>query len=632
MNIQNNITFQPLGRRTSLASGLTLLDAAHICGVDITSICGGIGVCDSCRVQLISGDLSPISVEEQAIFSPDEISSGFRLACQAIPLSDVVVEVPSSSLTTPQRLQIEGEENQFEIDPMISTLLLQLTPPQLDDLSSDLSRLSTQIESKLGKEKNSIEYPLLAQLSDKLRSANWRITVAMRNSTVVDIFPLSDSPSASPFILGLAVDIGTTKLAAYLVDLSTGNTLAKTGTMNPQIAFGEDVIARIAYTNSHPSINDIPNHFVSGRKWLQMKIVEAINTMIAEMVTECIQSGISITTDHILDAVIVGNTAMHHLFAGLPVSQLGVSPYVASVSEPLELLARDIGLNINPGASIYLPPNIAGYVGADHVAMLVASVFKRQNHPKIDTSVQNIIALDIGTNTEISLIYPQGHLCCSCASGPAFEGAHISFGMRAASGAIERVQIRDGEIHLKTINDSPPVGICGSGILDAISELRLSDVVNSRGAILRNHPSVKLKDGQNVFILAPGEKTGHGKDIVISRKDITEIQLAKGAIRTGIDILLSKGGLHSSSIDSFIVAGAFGTYIDIQSAVNIGMFPKIPFERFSQIGNAAGMGAREMLLSRAKRNLAVEISQKIKYIELSDNKDFSSFFSQAIYL
>ncbi len=631
MNIQNNITFQPLGRRTALDAGLSLLDAAHICGVDITSICGGIGICDSCRVRLIDGVLSPMSIEEQAIFSPNEIDGGFRLACQAIPLSDVVIEVPSSSLTTPQRLQIEGEEKKFEIDPNVTILDLELNPPHLNDLSSDFTRFSNQIKSDLGINKISVEYPLLTQLSDKLRSGNWHIKVAMRKHFVIDVFPSLDSSSSSSLIFGLAVDIGTTKLAAYLVNLTTGNTLAKTGAMNPQIAFGEDVIARIAYTNTHPSVNDTQNHSISGRKWLQMKIVDAINAMVDEMIAECNQAGISITNHQILDAVIVGNTAMHHLFAGLPVSQLGVSPYVASVSDPLEMPARDIGLNINPGASIYLPPNIAGYVGADHVAMLVASVFNRQNNFEDISSTKNIIALDIGTNTEISLIYPQGHLSCSCASGPAFEGAHISFGMRAASGAIERVQIKDGIIHLKTINDALPVGICGSGILDAISEFHSANVIDHRGAILPNHQSVIQKDKQKIIVLAPTENTGIGKDIVISRKDITEIQLAKGAIRTGIDILLSKADLQASAIDSFIVAGAFGTYIDINSAVNIGMFPKIPLERFSQIGNAAGAGAREMLLSKSKRNLAVEIAKKIKYVELSDHKDFSSFFSQAIY-
>ncbi len=632
MKIQNNIILQPLGRRTSLPSGLTLLDAAHACGVDIISICGGVGACDSCRVRLVDGTLSPISLEEQVLFSSDEIINGYRLACQSIPLSDVVIEVPPASLTTPQRLQVEGQEVQFEIDPIITTFDLHFPPPQINDLTSDLSRFSNGITSALGLRQITFDHFLLTQLSDLLRENDWHTKVAMRNSSVIAVFPPthpSDIPS--PF-LGLAVDIGTTKLASYIVDLSSGKTLVKTGAMNPQIAFGEDVISRIAYTNTHPSVNDNFNRVVSGRKWLQIKVVDALNTMIDEMIAQCNQSGINISSNHILDAVIVGNTAMHHLFSGLPVSQLGASPYVAAVSEPLELFARDIGLNINPGASIYLPSNIAGYVGADHVAMLLASVFHKQNHDRIESISQNIIALDIGTNTEISLIYPQGHLCCSCASGPAFEGAHILFGMRAASGAIERVQISDGKIRLKTINDSPPVGICGSGILDAISEMRSSNIVNHRGAILPKHPSVITKDGQNVFILAPGESTGHGKDIIVTRKDITEIQLAKGAIRTGIDILLTEAGLQPSSIDLFIVAGAFGTYIDIQSAIRIGMFPEIPIQRFTQIGNAAGTGAREMLLSKSKRNLAVDVAHKIKYVELSNHKAFSTLFSQSIFL
>lgn len=629
MKIQNLIIFQPLGRRISFPSDMSILDAAHACGVDITSICGGIGVCDSCRVRLISGALSDLSLEEQSIFTKKEIDNGFRLACQAYPLSDVVIEVPPESITTPQRLQVEGKDSLIEIDPIITIFDMQLSPPQLDDLTSDLSRFSNGISQFLGNREINFDYDLLTKLSEILRQNNWQVKVAMRNTRAFAVFPPSTNSSS---LIGLAVDIGTTKLAAYLVDLSSGNTLAKTGAMNPQIAFGEDVISRIAYTNIHSDIPDASNGSHSGRKLLQLKVVEAINNMIAEMISEFNQSGVSFSTDQIIDAVIVGNTAMHHIFAGLPVSQLGTSPYVPSVSEPLELLARDIGLNINPGASIYLPPNIAGYVGADHVAMLMASIFELQNQVIDKSNKQNIIALDIGTNTEISLIHAGGHLCCSCASGPAFEGAHILFGMRAAAGAIERVRISNDIIRFKTINDTAPVGICGSGILDAVSEMRAANILDHRGAIMPGHTSVKQLNAHNAFILVPGENTGHGKDIIITRKDITEIQLAKGAIRTGIDILLAEAGLQASEIDAFIIAGAFGTYIDIHAAVSIGMFPEIPMHCYTQIGNAAGTGARQLLLSRSKRNQAAKIAQKIKYVELSDHKSFSEIFSQSIFL
>jgi len=627
MNVSNNITFQPLGRRTSLPSGSSLLDAARSCGIDIVSICGGIGACNSCRIRLVSGTLSPPTLEEQTAFTPDEILQGYRLACQSFPQSDVIIDIPSESLTTPQRLQIEGQLFQFDIDPLFNILDIVITPPDINDLTSDLSRVKNQISSHTKINSVEIEYRDLVPILETLRENNWHVIMAMRNSRAITAFPPVENLSTF-YTLGLAVDIGTTKLATYLVDLNSGKTLAKAGDMNPQIAFGEDVISRIAYTNTHTVVHDNSGAVISGRKFLQLMVVNAINDLIDNMIVECNNSGIPVSNNHIIDAVVVGNTAMHHLFAGLPVAQLGVSPYVAAVSEALEIPSHDIGLNINPAASIFMPPNVAGYVGADHIAMLLASVFN-SNH---GNNSKNIIALDIGTNTEISLITPHDHLCCSCASGPAFEGAHILFGMRAANGAVERVQIIDNTVRIKTINDAPPVGICGSGILDAISEMRASNIIDSRGVFSLTHPLVRFANGQNEFILMRSDKTGHGKDIVITRKDITEIQLAKGAIRTGIDILLKEAGLHSESIDLFIVAGAFGTYIDIQAALRIGMFPDIPKQRFIQVGNAAGAGARQMLLSKSKRAFSSDIAKQIRYIELSNHKYFSSRFSQTIFL
>jgi len=396
---------------------------------------------------------------------------------------------------------------------------------------------------------------------------------------------------------GLAVDIGTTKLAAYLVDLGTGATVARAGAMNPQIAFGEDVISRIAYVGREPG----------GAKKLQSVLMETLNNLLVGMCDEA-----HISPASVLDAVLVGNTAMHHLFAGLPVEQLGHAPFAPATTEALAIAAKELGLNLGSGGNIYLPPVIAGYVGADHVSMLLATdVWK---------SVGNVIALDIGTNTEISLVANGKVTCCSCASGPAFEGAHIHEGMRAAPGAIERARWSDGKILWQTIENCPPVGICGSGILDVVAALL-------EGGLIKSNGSLKTISGSG-YVLVPAEQTGLGRALIVTRKDINEIQLAKSAIRAAVEILLQEAGLRSSDLDSFIVAGAFGTYLDLRSAVRNGMFPALPPEKFRQVGNAAGVGAKQMLISVDKRQEAEQLASQISYVELTALPAFTTLFME----
>ena len=412
-------------------------------------------------------------------------------------------------------------------------------------------------------------------------------------------------------LFGLAVDIGTTKLAAYLVDLATGHTIAKTGEMNPQIGYGEDVISRIGYCAEH----------ADGRIVLQARLVETLNTLVTQL---CHEAGAM--QPQIVDAVVVGNTAMHHLFAGLPVDQLAHAPYVAAVSDPLDLRASDLGLVLAPGANVHLPANIAGFVGADHVAMALATGAWEETD-------RCIVALDIGTNTEVTLTKGGRIWCCSCASGPAFEGAHIQDGMRAAPGAIERVQISEDEKpHLKTIDDQPPIGICGSGILDAVSELLRAGIINGKGAFREDAPGVSAEEGVYRYTLATTETTGHGRAVVVNRKDINEVQLAKAAIRTGVDVLLHEAGASCDEIEEFIIAGAFGTYLDVESSVNIGMFPALPMERFHQVGNAAGAGARQMLVSASRRYAAAALACKVTYVELTVHREFTRRFLKALYL
>lgn len=565
--------------------------------MELVAVCGGTGTCATCRVRLMLGELTPVTANEEFELGADELKGGYRLACQARPLSDVRLDIPPESLTTPQRTQVEGREVEIELDPVVQSIEVQLPVPDLFDLRSDVTRL----KAALGDAAVSIEQAALTDLSDRLRQYHWAARIARRSSNVIAVLPRETR------LIGLAADIGTTKLATYLVDLEQGHTIAKLGAMNPQIAYGEDVVSRIAYCNRH----------ADGRMTLQRKLIETLNALIGEMCREA-----NLARDQIVEAVIVGNTAMHHLFAGLPVQQLGTSPYVAAISDALEVRARDVGLEIAPGASIYLPPNIAGFVGADHVAMLLAA--------DIWNTDRTVVALDIGTNTEITVAHRGQLVCCSCASGPAFEGAHITAGMRAAPGAIERVQIGDDELHLHTIGQQPPVGICGSGILDALAEMLKVGLLNSRGILNKDHPRVRVRDNKAEFVLAPAMFSGHGHDVIITRSDVNEIQLAKSAIRVGIDVLLAECGIGVEAIDEFIVAGAFGTYLDLNSAIRIGMFPDLPRARFQQVGNAAGTGARQMLVSTQRRRLAQDLARRDRYIELTTYSDFTRRYVAAL--
>jgi uncharacterized 2Fe-2S/4Fe-4S cluster protein (DUF4445 family) len=525
MNKTFLIDFEPLGRRGDAIPGQTILDAALSAGVGLASVCGGGGTCEGCRIRLASGLLTTPSQVELDVLNGKDLIAGIRLACQAEPLSDCKVEIPPESMTSVQRLQVEGLETHTKIKPLVGT----------------------------------------------------------------------------PGAYGLAVDVGTTKLAAYLIRLETGETVTKTGAMNPQIAYGEDVISRIAYSGREPG----------GARTLQKALVETLNTLIVEMCTEA-----HVPQNSILDAVLVGNTTMHHLLAGLPVEQLGRAPFPPATTRSLTIPASDLELNLGPGAMVHLPPVIAGYVGSDHIAMLMAT--------DIWKSPRNILAMDIGTNTEISLVSKGKIICCSCASGPAFEGAHIREGMRAAPGAIERVRWSEGKFLWQSIGNLPPVGICGSGILDVVAALQDGRIIKPTGVFSTGYGSE--------IVLVTAAATGLDRDLVVTRKDIHEIQLAKSAIRVGVEILLQNAALKTSDLDEFIVAGAFGTYLDLRSAVRTGMFPPLPIERFRQVGNAAGMGAKQMLVSVDKRREAERFARKISYVELTSQVAFTKLFLEQLNL
>jgi uncharacterized 2Fe-2S/4Fe-4S cluster protein (DUF4445 family) len=506
-------------------------------------------------------------------------------------------------MTTTQRVQVEGLEVKVRPEPSVRAYRLKMEAPSLSAPDADADRLLQALTQQYQLNCGKIDINVLRVLSTQLRSWNWEFLAVVRNGELIAVLPW---PSRQ---LGLAIDLGTTKIAGYLVNLSDGRTLAAKGVMNPQISYGEDIISRITSVVQSPD-EGMP---------VQKLAVEAINGLCADLCAEA-----NASTEEIVEAVVVGNTAMHHLFLGLPVRQLALSPFVPAVSRAVDVKAGDLGLHIAPGAYVHLLPNIAGFVGADHVAVLLATEILSAKGP--------IVALDIGTNTEVSLIHNGKITSTSCASGPAFEGGHIKYGMRAATGAIERLRIVDDIIQYQTIDGAPPIGICGSGILDALSQLYLAKTIDEGGRIMDNHPRVRTYKGQREFVLVSKEERGGKPAITITQHDIRELQLAKAAIRSGIQALLEANKCPEDEIKQVIIAGAFGTYIDVNSAVTIGMLPSLPLNRFRQAGNAAGMGAKLALISLAKRAEAQAVASRVKYIELASAPNFEQTFIQASYL
>lgn len=594
------IIFQPLGKRVQAEPGTTILQAAQEAGVALAAVCGGVGVCGECRVRVQRGPVSAPTLLEPDWLEDAEIAAGWRLACQTEIAGDepIVIDVPSESLSVMQRSQVEGEETPLPVAPALRVLDLTAVPPSIADLRGDWERVRG-IDPAAWQ----ISAPVLAELPDLLRAHDWRVRLAAVGNTALHFLP----PGRAP--LGFAVDVGTTGLAAYLVDLETGATLAVAGTTNPQIAYGEDVMARLTLAVRESN----------GRARLQAAIIGGLNELLHQV---CDAAG----TDprDVVDVVAVGNTAMHHLLLGLPVYQLGSAPYVPAVASAISTPTAALGLEVAPGAHLYMPPNLAGFVGADHIAMLLATGVGEM--PGVTLS------LDVGTNTEVSLNAHGTLWTCSTASGPAFEGAHIRDGMRAAEGAIERLIWKDGELAWLTIGGKAPVGLCGSGILDAVAALRRADLLSVTGRMRNDHPRTRVEGRDTWYEIVPAQQSGHGRPIGISRADISEIQLAKGAIRAGIKLLVERAGLEERDIDRVIVAGAFGSYIDVQAALTIGMFPPLPPERFRQVGNAAGIGAKRLLINAEERRRAQALVQRLNYVELTHHPDFADRFSRALVL
>jgi len=597
------VRFEPVGKKGTFDGPISILEAARAIGVGITSLCGGLGSCGRCRVRVQDGPVSEVSPTERKLLSDEELAAGYRLACRTVVQSDVTVYVPALSRPQEQRLQLTGREHKIEPCPPVRKVYLELPRPTLEDTRSDLRRIEDHLWSEHHLRLIKVDRAVLPLIGSVLREGHWRATVTLRGSELIHVEP----GDAREQLFGIAVDLGSTKIAIYLVNLATGETVEARGVMNPQIAYGEDVVSRLSYAHEH----------ADGARQLQEVVVEAIDQSIASLCTDH-----ALSPSDILELSLVGNTAMHHLFLVLPTEQLARSPFVPIAVRALEVKARDLGLHIAPGGYVYLPPGVAGFVGSDHVAMLLASRLHLRDGIHL--------GIDIGTNTEMSLVTGDHIRAVSCASGPAFEGAHINCGMKAAPGAIERVWL-DPETHevgYTTIGEGPPVGLCGSGILDCVAAMLSDGMLSARGGITPGSRGVRTNaEGRLELVVAEGDDQ---PSITVTQEDVERIQLAKGAIRSGIDVLMDASGITPEQVDSVVLAGAFGTYIDPLSALQIGMFPPFDPECIVQVGNAAGVGAKEMLVSTAQRRAAEELAAQISYLELTVYPRYSRFFAYAL--
>ena len=595
------VRLQPIGKRVAAAPDVSLFEAARESGIDLASACGGEGNCGQCRIVVLAGETTPPNFDEKFILTELELKQGERLACCTYARSDLTVNIPRDSLITGQRLQIAGDLRQIAPDPLVHAYPLQLAPPTLADVRPDLTRIADGLAEAVGLRGVFADPAVMRTISPAVRQTDWRFTVFVRDDReIVGIGEWGKRPS------GFAVDLGTTKIAAYLVDLETGADLAAAGAPNPQIGYGEDVISRLNHVHRHPD----------GGRVLAGKVRETLNELLTELLSQA-----GITSDQVVEACIVGNTAMTHLLLQLPVRQLATAPYVAAVGTALQVRAADLELTTAPGATVYIPPCIGGFVGADHVAMILACDLDQ--HDKV------VLGVDIGTNTEIAIRKPGMSFLtsASCASGPAFEGAHISDGMRAATGAIEKVRITDADVELTTIGDGPAVGLCGSGIVDVAAELYHAGLINQRGRFDKTSERVGNGRFGPEFCLVPAGKSGNGRDVVITQKDVNEIQLAKGAIHAGLQILLEATHTAPEEVEEVIIAGAFGSFLNVRNAIAMGLFPELPRAQYRQVGNAAVVGAKWMLISRAARARAEKIAKGTNYNELTIYPKFSRKFA-----
>jgi uncharacterized 2Fe-2S/4Fe-4S cluster protein (DUF4445 family) len=597
-------------------------------GVGIESVCGGKKSCGKCRIRIESGTfdrfgitslpdhLSPFTEEEGKLIGEKERAEGFRLACAAAIRGDLLIFVPEESQTGRQVVRKEASNKTISLNPAVRLFPVTLAPPTLNDPMGDYERLVAALSERFGLQWPEIDYSALLGLPRALRQGNWKVTAAIRMEREI----LAVFAGQVDEAYGLAIDVGSTTVAGYLCSLKTGKLIATGSFMNPQVTYGDDVIARITYVIDHPD----------GLAELQGAIIDGLNHLIRTVTGDA-----GLSPADILEITLVGNTAMHHLFLGIDPRALGVSPFTPAVHRSLDIKARDLGLAAHPAANVHILPIEAGFVGADNVGVLIAEEPYRRD--------EMVLIIDVGTNGEMILGNRERLLSASCATGPALEGAHIRFGMRAAPGAIERIRIDPEtlEVSFKIIGEerwrpefriTGAKGICGSGIIDGVAELYRVGIIDRSGRFRTDlaTPRLRLTDGKPEFIIAWPEETSLEGAITINQKDVRSVQLAKGALYAGAKLMMKRLGI--AKLDRVILAGAFGSYIDRTEAMILGMFPDCDLDHVSSVGNAAGDGARIALLNRDKRLEADEMARRVEYLELTLEKEFQEEFMAAMFI
>ncbi len=594
------------------------MEAARQLGEEIESVCGGAGSCGKCLVQIkheLSSDsaVSVLNEVEQEYLNKEMLSQNYRLACQVHIYEDVTVVIPEASQRIIQQIRKEIDFNIEHVNPVIRTYYIDIKSEAISNFTGEWEILKAALHNQIRVEAESIDINALRDLQKMTREGDGRITLSIRGKEVIRV-----AAGKHEYCYGLAVDMGTTTMAGYLCELSGGSRIATHSIVNPQVPYGEDVMARIHFVMTHKD----------GLEILHEVLISGINEIAKVIIDKA-----GITIDDLIEIVLVGNTCMHHLALNISPEYLGLYPFTPAVQEAMNIKARDLGIAANRGAYIYVLPIEAGFVGADNVGVLISQQPYKQD--------QYQLIIDIGTNGEIILGNKNRLLSCSCATGPAFEGAEIKFGMRASEGAIEKIKIdiKTKEVCFKVIgqdkwNDEregiKARGICGSGILDAVSQLYLAGIIEYNGRYTKYDSSPRLRGNgaEREFVLVWASDTVIGQDITVTQKDVRNIQLAKGALAAGAKVLLERIGRDKP--EQVILAGAFGSYIDPNSAANLGLFPDC-LHNIKAVGNAAGSGACLALLDQAARQEAEMIARKVEYIELTSVRKFQKYFTESLW-
>jgi len=625
------IDFEPLSRRV-IARFISFYDILLGINVPIQSLCGGSGTCGKCKILIEKGKeyLIPPTDEEKKFLTKEDFELGWRLACRTRINENYLNELenknpPQFRIFLPEELLLEdfkiltsGKNKGTKLNPTIKKFYLEVKKPSLQEPTSDFERTISALKSKyMNFDKNHslhINMKTLNDLSKILRENNHAITLTTLNEKKIIAVESGNKVEQN---FGIAFDIGTTTLVGYLINLYDGKIYSIASKLNQQTAFGEDVVTRLTYIKNN----------TDGLQKLNSAVLNGLNDIILK---NCANSNIK--PSQIYEASVVGNSVMHHIFLGLDPTSIGLSPYVPLIKEGLNLNSNELNLNINNQGNVYIAPVIAGFVGADTIGVILSS--------DIENEKQLTLAIDIGTNGELIIGNQEILATGSCAAGSALEGAHIKDGMRAASGAIDSIKIDPETLNVSytTIKNKKPIGICGSGLIDAVAEMLKSKILTRSGNFnknLINHERIIKKDNKVEFIIAKKDETSINREISLSQNDIRQIQMAKGAFYAGARLIIKELKEHykvkDTEIKQIFLAGAFGNYIDKENAKFIGMIPDISNDKIFQIGNAAGIGAQYCLLNRDIRIKAQSLLNKIKYVEISLKKQFQREFAEAMY-